>query len=182
MSLKRIDIERVDDEKKLSGFFARLEFLMKHYRIASINELATKHLLYKSAQKLNRLKGENTKPSADIVADIVRKWPEVNANWLLVGQGEMISVEFRNGYLSNEIEKKEPSKTNLDTIQRGLDNILHHQVWARAEIRAYGQYPISRDAGGNENQVSKVLLGIGRLASEYAKNIAEENIGADGHS
>lgn len=67
-------------------------------------------------------------------------------------------------------------KISLETIQRDLDNILHHQVWTRAEVRAYGQYPISRDAEGDREQVAKILEEIGRLAAAHAGSIARESI------
>jgi transcriptional regulator with XRE-family HTH domain len=73
-------------------------------------------------------------------------------------------------------------KISLETIQKDLDNILHHQVWARAEIRAYGQYPIGVDARGDEMQAGKILAEIGRLAAVFAGSIAKDGIRADEHS
>lgn len=67
---------------------------------------------------------------------------------------------------------------SLETLQTDLDNILHHQVLTRAEVRAYGQYPISRDAKGNKVQVVRIMQEIGMLVAEHEANILKEGIRA----
>lgn len=74
---------------------------------------------------------------------------------------------------------KKQEKINLETIQRDLDNILHHQVLTRAEVRAYGQYPIGRDAKGDQTQVVKILQEIGKIVAAHEANILKEGIRAD---
>lgn len=109
-SFKVLAIQSFVMEKNLSGFFNRLESVMRHYGIFTVNELATKYLKYDSAQKINRLKKEGASPSAEIIADIVTVWPDINANWLLVGKGEMMRST------SNKIEtenKDEPSMASI---------------------------------------------------------------------
>lgn len=113
ISLKMIEDQYFNGENKLSGFFKRLEAIMIHYNIASVNELAIKHLNYDSSQKINRLKKEGTSPSAEIIADIIEKWPEINANWLLTGTGAMI-IGIPNKFEDQpRKEEKEPSMKDV---------------------------------------------------------------------
>lgn len=70
-------------------------------------------------------------------------------------------------------------KISLETIQKDLDTILSHQVTARAEIRAYGQYQATKDAKGDQNQIVKILGVIGTLVAEHEANILKEGMRAD---
>jgi hypothetical protein len=98
-------------EKKFEGFFGRLEAITKHFGISSINELGKKYLGYRSAEKLNRLKSAGKAPSAEIIADLVVRWPQINANWLLTGQGEMIGGET-NAFAQKETEARTEPEAN----------------------------------------------------------------------
>jgi transcriptional regulator with XRE-family HTH domain len=65
-------------------------------------------------------------------------------------------------------------KISLETIQMDLDNLLRHQVAARAEIRAYGQYQVTRDSKGDQNQIVRILGEIGMLVAEHEESILKE--------
>jgi len=108
--LKLPDWQLLMSENILKGFFSRLEQLMKHYGVSTVNELAIKHLKYDAPQKINRLKKEGNSPSAEIIADILRLWPEVNANWLLVGAGPMLHGQV------NKIETKAEKEPSMNSV------------------------------------------------------------------
>ena len=140
MSLKQVDRQLNGAEKKLSGFFSRLEELMDYYSISSINELAVKYLGYKSPQKLNRLKDEKANPSAEIIADIVSTWPEINANWLLIGSGKMLGssnmVERTMAKATLEdvlLVMAEGYKAQVETVKNIEKNMARHDGQARIE-------------------------------------------------
>ncbi len=74
----------------MSDFFDRIEQIRKYKKIGSINLFATQLLGYKSSEKINRLKTEGNMPSIQIVNDILKHIPEINSNWLITGEGEML--------------------------------------------------------------------------------------------
>src|ERR1700743_2064295 len=121
---------------------------MKSYGIDNVSHLA-KELAYNAPEKLNRLKKPGISPSVDIITDILRKWPEINASWLLLGVGDLRKdgLEGNKGP-SNKIEGPRSEAINLETIQRDLRKVLNHQVHARAEIRGFGEYQVMKDAKG----------------------------------
>lgn len=76
--------------KKNKTFFDRVLQIIDYKKIKSVNEFALNYLNYDAPQKINRLKKENSKPSYDILLDIVNKFEEINPKWLLTGKGEML--------------------------------------------------------------------------------------------
>ena len=79
--------------KKNNDFFLRILKIIDFKGVSSVNEFSTKYLGYSASQKINRLKNTQNKPSFDIVADIVNKFEDINANWLLTGKGEMLKAD-----------------------------------------------------------------------------------------
>ena len=84
---------------KNATFFERLLQIIEFKDINSVNEFATVYLGYDAPQKINRLKKEGTKPSYDIILDIVNKFTDIDPKWLLTGKGKMLKV-------SNDIVKE----------------------------------------------------------------------------
>lgn len=159
-------------EKNLT-FLERLNAIMKRYGISSINELAVKHLGYKASQKLNRLKDESNSPSADILADIIRKWPEINGNWLLLGRGTMIESLQKSADPSNEVEEPAEFESSLRIIKQDLKKVLRHQALTRAEIRAFGEYQVMKDAKNDDRRRIAIMAQISKLTDE---NLADDEI------
>lgn len=63
------------------------------------------------------LSGRNN-PSLDFVMKVVKRWPEVNINWLMFGKGEMfagvpLSVEPEETVISNPSDNEEPMEFDL---------------------------------------------------------------------
>ena len=71
-------------------FFNRIEQISDYYGFKSVNNFAKEGLNYSSAEKLYRLKDENSRPSVDILEDIANKFEFVNMNWFITGRGEML--------------------------------------------------------------------------------------------
>ena len=77
-------------------FFNRIEQVADYYGFKSINIFAKEALKYASAEKLYRLKEENTSPSVEILQDIANKFEFVNMNWFITGRGEMLRNSSKN--------------------------------------------------------------------------------------
>lgn len=153
----------MEGNKKLS-FYGRLQRIMEHKGIESLNEMALKHLKYKSSQKLNRLKEEDNSPSTDILVDILAVWPEINGNWLITGSGEMlIDTREKDSGRSNKVEEPESVETSLKTIRKDLKKVLNHQVRARAEIRGFGEYQVMKDAKNDDRRRIAIMAQISKL-------------------
>lgn len=91
----------------MPNFFERIEMIMKHYNIKNVNELATVELKYASPEKINRLKKAGNNPSYDIMVDLKKRFPDVDANWLLTGNGKMLLTEGQMKYATDENLAKE---------------------------------------------------------------------------
>lgn len=76
--------------KENSDFFERIIQIIDYKGIKNVNIFATKYLGYDAPQKINRLKKSENNPSFEILTDIVNKFEEIDANWLLTGKGEML--------------------------------------------------------------------------------------------
>lgn len=76
-------------DKKVSNFFERINQIIDYYDIKSVRDFAINYLGYDSSEKINRLKGERTSPSYEILQDITNKFDKIDANWLLTGNGSM---------------------------------------------------------------------------------------------
>lgn len=88
---------------KNTSFFERIMQIIDYYNISNINEFAKEYLGYSSSEKINRLKKEGNNPSYDILLDISNKFENINMNWLLTGNGEMLKN-------SNEVEINSTAK------------------------------------------------------------------------
>ncbi|SEG62444.1 hypothetical protein [Sphingobacterium lactis] len=73
-----------------SSFFERIIQIIDYKGIKNVNIFATKCLGYDAPQKINRLKKPENNPSFEILIDIVNKFEEIDANWLLTGRGDML--------------------------------------------------------------------------------------------
>ena len=74
----------------MNDIFTRLMQIIDYKGFKSVNEFAIKGLNYDSAEKLNRLKKENAKPGFEILSDITNKFADINLNWFVSGEGEMV--------------------------------------------------------------------------------------------
>lgn len=95
--------------KENSNFFERILQIIDYYNIKSVNSFAIDYLGYPASEKINRLKKGNSKPSYDIIVDITNKFEDINVEWLLTGQGEMlkgkdsIPIAIKSNDLHNSI-------------------------------------------------------------------------------
>lgn len=130
---------------KKSNFFERIEEIMDHYSIGSVNEFATNYLGYKSSQKINRLKDAGTSPSFEILSDISNKFEDIDANWLLSGEGSMIKgskevIETSYRRLPKVVEKNHE-----------IQNIPLYEINAAAGLK-------SLFAGGKQNIIDTLRI------------------------
>lgn len=78
----------------------------------------SRKLGYPKSEKLSRLTRESVKdnlPSFDILQDILKAFPEINARWLLTGEEDMVVEESRFQYgFCKECLKKEGEINRLE--------------------------------------------------------------------
>lgn len=115
---------------KYSNFFEKILQVIDYYGIKNVSELAD-ILGYSSSEKLNRLKKEGAKPSMDILQDISNKFDEIDANWLLTGNGEMLKTV--NSNVVSEPSVKYYSTPQVITVDsHNEDNIILVPMKAKA--------------------------------------------------
>lgn len=107
-------------------FKTRLLDIIKH-----LNSNPTKFgkdLGYSSSEKIRRLtKDENAYPSFQILRDICVAHPQINAKWLLTGDGEMLLTET-NKYLVPEAQYKIcPLCNEKDEQNKALKKLINTQ-------------------------------------------------------
>ncbi|NML69980.1 hypothetical protein HHL23_09225 [Chryseobacterium sp. RP-3-3] len=78
---------------------------------------------YKSSQeveeisqaKISHVKSGRNKPGLDLITALLKKFPEVNARWLIVGEGKMLNTE-------NDHTQSLPSETSDKLILENMRN------------------------------------------------------------
>jgi transcriptional regulator with XRE-family HTH domain len=79
------------------SFKIRIDSITKKYGI-TINELGRRLGYGDNPAKLYRLKDETKNPSVQIIQDILKAFPEINARWLITGNDDMLVEEDRTRY------------------------------------------------------------------------------------
>lgn len=120
---------------------ARLSALLSHYEVTGYQ--AAQILGHSHASKLYKLLNGESRPSFESLVQILGQWPEVSADWLLMGRGPML----RPGTTSDDTAKAlpEPVSSSSEVLvlsderrQELLaqltpkDNILHFSLRAQA--------------------------------------------------
>ncbi|MCY4418503.1 MAG: S24 family peptidase [Cytophagales bacterium] len=91
---------------------------MKYVGVKSAHQLSQK-LGYKQSEKVNRLfRKEQHKPSYKVLCDLSETFPDLNMNWLLLGNGDMLISK-----LLKSSEKKENPIPIYDILVSAGDNI-----------------------------------------------------------
>ena len=54
---------------------------------------------------MSHIMGGRNNPSLDFVTKVIRRYPEIDANWLLLGRGEMYTTGTAGGPLENEVKE-----------------------------------------------------------------------------
>ncbi len=105
------------------------------------------------------LSGRN-KPSLDFMLKIKKKYPEINLDWLLLGEGSMYTEneEERETVMSEDAEQDAPRQPEIDfspsdkRIMSESDKALYHQV--RDEEQAV--YGVRKPSGSD--RLLRVIL------------------------
>lgn len=107
----------------MTNFFERIMQLSDFKGYKNPNDFAKNALSWKSPEKINRLRGGDKMPSVDILLEITNRFEDVDANWLLTGQGEMIKNTLTGAVDAKaDYEVKTPAVVTVD--QHHQDNIL----------------------------------------------------------
>ncbi|AZA87124.1 transcriptional regulator [Chryseobacterium shandongense] len=105
-----------------SNFFERTLRITAFYGYSGVPELA-RALGYSSPEKLYRLKKENAKPSIDILQDLSNKFEDLDLNWFVTGEGEMLKSKSKNNVhkdfedINGDVNEDKPKvkKTSTNT-------------------------------------------------------------------
>lgn len=111
------------------------------------------------------LSGRN-KPSLDFVLRVLKRYPEINPSWLLMGEGEM--------YLSDKIDVQTsmfPDKNESDGIEHTLvEDNQSTETLSKETKKTIDTIPIVLDSIGNKPQTRK----IEKIIVLYSDNTFDE--------
>ena len=111
------------------------------------------------------LSGRN-KPSLDFVLRVLKRYPEINPSWLLMGEGEM--------YLSDKIDVQTsmfPDKNESDGIEHTLvEDNQSTETLSKETKKTIDTIPIVLDSIGNKSQTRK----IEKIIVLYSDNTFDE--------
>jgi hypothetical protein len=114
---------------KNTTFFQRLLKLSEYKGFNSLNKFAIEGLNYSSSEKLNRLKKENTNPSVDILLDISNKFEDINLDWLITGNGEMLkNVPQETFNTVQQPDEEYKIELSIEAAQKKTISILENVV------------------------------------------------------
>jgi len=115
--------------QNVKSFGERLEVLMKYYGLNK-NSLTIKVGL-PSNSVIGRIVNEQSRPSFDVLRVILEKHPDVNARWLITGEGSMLGKESAS--ISEKGEIKYIKAGGSNSFPDGVQNLK-----ATAIITLYG--------------------------------------------
>lgn len=95
----------------------RINELLQHFNMTQAE--LSKRIGLNNTVTINRLAGNHVKPSFDIIVKILGAFPEINANWLLTGEGEMMKGKDKENIIpvNMEMDKDELLRYLLDEIK-----------------------------------------------------------------
>jgi hypothetical protein len=77
------------------------------------------------------------------------------------------------------VAEKRLEKPSLETIQMALDKVLRRQILGRAEVRAFGEYQVMKDARNNKVVREEIMEQINRLVALNLGAISREGSSSD---
>lgn len=121
------------------SFSIRLNIAIEHY--TKNPKKFAESLGYNSPAKLYRLiNDEKNNPSFEIIQDILRKYSEINARWLVLGEGEMFLQNEKKEISNTSIEKDEEIKRyllELNDVRKNLEK-CREELLDRDQKNHYG--------------------------------------------
>lgn len=81
---------------------------------------------YGRTSKLYKLLGNEVEPSFPTMVDILRKWPDISADWLLLGEGPMTRAALE------QAADEHPRQVQLILETPGENNVAHVPIRAQA--------------------------------------------------
>ena len=112
----------------------RINYILKFYKINS-SKFADEIGVQKSSIS-HVLSGRN-KPSLDFIQKLLNAFPEINADWLIMGKGKMIIEEYKSNLFSPVKEKKQlrtkiyeeaPENEEARNVQLQKNKTEHQQL------------------------------------------------------
>ena len=113
----------------MEGLTDRLNQIFKHYKMSKYSEFAEKTGLSHQVSS-NYLKGKQ-KPDAKKLGMIVQSFDEINAEWLLTGNGEMLKKDVY-GLDENEINLMK--EINLDFKDVDVENLVRFIIYNQDKL------------------------------------------------
>lgn len=129
----------------------RLESILQHYKLSS-SKLAEMIDVQRSGIS-HILSGRNN-PSYDFLVSILHAFPEINANWLLTGSGNMIETDEELPLITekdtNVIASTPGEKTDDDNLSRPL----HNELQMTADSNSYK----SKHTEDSHKSIDKIII------------------------
>jgi len=108
------------------SFRKRLLDILHKYELKPVD--LSRELGYASAEKISRLvRDEANKPSYQLIGDIIKAFPEINARWLATGEGEMVSdPKSSYGFCAECVKKDaviEYQEKKIEKLNRTIEEL-----------------------------------------------------------
>ncbi len=102
------------------------------------------------------ISGRN-KPSFDFISKTLEKFPDINAEWLINGKGDMYKEDIKD----NEERKKEPELFTGSDTKKGEENIQKDDKMKRSvdmEDSEKHEKFVVKDKVTNVNNIEKIII------------------------
>jgi len=113
----------------------------------------------------------NTGLSFNLIFGISDKYPEININWLLTGEGEMIPGD-KKGPLYNKVEDEDPELVELlSRTMEILKSETDYSVSLAANIRSFHHaVKMEREVSELKSEVINIKRTVGALKAQLKKS------------
>jgi len=98
---------------------------------------------------LSRIIKNNTAITSENLSLILNSWKEIDANWLLTGEGEMLK---KSDLLSDQTQIQINSETNKDWYSNALEQANKEIEWQRKQIDLLTSIIKNQTEKDNKNQ------------------------------
>lgn len=154
--------------KKNSNFTSRFEEVVKY--AGSAYKLSKSISISETA--ISKIRKGVTKPSFDMLIKILNKYPAIDINWLITGNGEMLKDDQETGIEISSPEKKGGSAFNQDKVKIEL-NYCQEMVKSKEKIIKLLEETVTMKdeklkALISDNKKLKILLKNGQKNKDHA--------------
>lgn len=132
--------ENIFSDQKLPDINFRVKTLIDYYTNGSVKRFS-ELIKLSSSQKLNRIfnidkrNGEYPEVSSDILISIANMFSDVDARWLLTGQGEMFLSNDKSKYFRSDNELIETQRELIIQLKARISSLEEKLNQSTSEIK-----------------------------------------------